>query len=224
MLERVEEWQLEMEGRIRDISGNQTKSRAEAEERFTTDLKSRLSQLQHEMTAQYERLDGQVSEFESRLVARMEGAEGNLDGLETRIKSDMADLRRASAVSMESELTELSGKIGEELRERQLEVESSLRVLGEQVEERENKIDRMLESAEADVVEWQERVLTELQEAKTTVEEGLENLADSVQTGREDLLASVEKKIYSPAWKRKAIGCSANWPKRATSCLGPRNS
>jgi DNA repair ATPase RecN len=192
MLGRVDEWQAGMETRFRDVSNEQTASRAEAEQRFTDDLKAKLAGLQREMVDQYERFDTQVAEFQSRLESRVEGAEGSLEGLEATIRSDMADLRRASNATMEAELTELSSRMSDELKEHQHEVDSSLRILGERVQERGARISGMLESAQTDVTNWQEQVLLDMQETKNTVDEDLDSLRETVQSQSGAIVSKAE--------------------------------
>ena len=192
MLGRVEEWQLEMEKHFREVAGEQAQSRSEAERRFSDEQKMKLAELQQEMVAQYERFDTQVVEFQSRLELRVEGAEGSLEGLEAAIRADMADLRRASNTMMEGELTELSSRIGDELREHQHEVDSNLRILGERVEERSRNINSMLESAQSDVTNWQQRVLEEMRQTKSVVEEDLGALRGTVKSQAAEIVASAE--------------------------------
>ena len=188
MQEKLESWQTEINQSLVDLSASHNSEREGIEQSYDEELKKKLAEVQSSTYTQYERFDHQVSSFESSLVERMGVAESSLKELEGELKGEIDEAKRSSNDHFSKQFGDFSGGIDAKIKQREHDVETSLKSLGNQMEQGKAEVMAILEAANSDVTVWQARVLQQLKAAEGESTEQVERLQGEIR-GNIDTLA-----------------------------------
>ena len=204
MKERLESWQNEINSRMEDLVTEQRTERDRIEKSYGEDLKNKIADLQNGTLSQYERFNTQVGEFQNTLNDRISAAESFIESYKTTLSEEMANLKETSKRKFEIEFQEHTQNVEDQLKQRERELDMSLRVLGEEMERGRKEIRGGLDSTGTDVAIWQANVLQQMKEAKAgidgevqdlkgVVHVSIDTLKDEFRTQKDELVTGSEE-------------------------------
>ena len=200
---RLESWQKDLQERLEALGTEHRQERADIERTYDDELKSRIASIESSAVERYEQFGGRVDEFQNGLEDRIKNSDTSFRGFEDEIKQEIGEVKENARANMDQAFSEFNATVEEQLRQREREVDSSMRVLGERMETSRSEILSVFETASSDVTSWQTNVLQQMKEARSAtdgeidkfkgdMEHRILSISEDFERQKEDLIVSTE--------------------------------
>jgi len=177
----LDEWRKSADLELTEIEAKSMRDREETEQRYSTELKRRLAELQGRILGQFEAFQDQVDEFKGSINGRIVGAENDVASYRDELSAKISSERERSAREFEAVYENFNNDIMGKLAKAGKIINQKLSDFTNIIESNQKKIAVDYQMIMDKASEWKEDVNIQFQEAQTNANERVVSIKSDVE-------------------------------------------
>ena len=201
MGQKIEDWQGEIDGKMKEVAAAQVAERQKIEQRFNEELKNGLEKAKQESSQNFRQLEDKVTAFESSVSERVAGSEDHIEGFKTNLNAQLEQTRKEAQSNLKARMQSLQDTMDDTVQKHGRQLEERLRVMESSVNQSKSSLEEIVDATNGEIASWQARVAQaiksfelEFTEKYTGLRQNSENqiagINDDFSKQTEDLIAS----------------------------------
>ncbi len=199
MQQSFNDWQANVEGRLREMGAKTELERQEAEKTFGEVLRTRLAELQLSAQAQFDRTESQIEEGRKRLESQVQAQGELVEQTKLKLREEVAELERVSRSRFEQEFARHEIDVRESLTRLDREMENRTKALTDTLDLSKNEWQATLDATQSELSIWQSKLEQKVKELENdlgdqyrslrqAMTEKMTSLVEEFHSQREDLV------------------------------------
>jgi len=184
----LDEWRKRADIELAEIGTKATRDREETERSYSTELKSKLVELQSRIFGQFEAFQDQVDDFKGSISGRILGAENEVAAYRDELGARIASERERSASEFQAFYENFNDEILGKFAKANKIIKQKLSDFSEAIESNRKKIATDYQLAIEEASEWKEGVNAQFQEAQR----GANDRIVSIKTDMKAMIAELK--------------------------------
>jgi len=201
MGQKIEDWQGEIDGKMKEVAAAQAAERLRIEQRFNEELKNGLEKAKQESFQNFRQLEEKVSAFEGSVSERLAGSEDYIEGFKTNLNVQLEQTRKEAQSNLRAKMQSLQDTMDEAVQKHGRQLEERLRAMETSVNQSKSSLEEIVDATNGEIASWQARVTQaiksfelEFTEKYTGLRQNSENqiagISEDFSKQTEDLIAS----------------------------------
>ena len=201
MEQRIEEWQGEIEEKMKEVASAQLVERQRIEQRFNEELKNGLEKAKQENFQNFRQLEDKVTAFEGSVSERLAGSEAYIEGFKTDLNVQLEQTRKEAQNNLKAKIQNLQDTLDDTVQKHSRQLEERLREMETSVNQSKSSLEEIVDATNGEIASWQARIAQAIKsnqleftekytELRQTSENQIARISEDFGKQTEDLIAS----------------------------------
>ncbi len=157
MEQKIEDWQGEIDGKMKEVAAAQVVERQRIEQRFNEELKNGLEKTKQESFQNFRQLEDKITVFESSVSERLVGSETYIEGFKTNLNVQLEQTRKSAQSNLKKQMQSLQDTMDDTLQKHGHQLEERLRGMETSVNQSKSAMEEIVDATNGEIASWQTR-------------------------------------------------------------------